>query len=353
MQLKYILPLFLLIQIFSLQIIRYFPEFVEPFYSNGLYASISKFSRIVLGKIPFSVGDVIYGILILYFLKSIWKTRKTWRLDWKNNILKVLGILSVVYFLFYFLWAMNYYRQPLFEKIKIERDYTDADLLIFTKKLITKTNEIQTKITKNDSLKVTFPYSHKQVFAMNLNGYESLSRQYPFFEYTSPSIKKSLFSLPLTYMGFGGYLNPFTNEAQVNYLMPMYNSPTTSCHEMAHQMGFASESECNFIGFLASVKNEDLYFQYSGYSFALRYCLSNWQIRDEKIFDELLKTVSPGILKNYKESEDFWKQYDTFIDKGFHIFYDNFLKMNQQKDGMESYSKFVNLMVNYYKGKEF
>ncbi len=351
MQRKYILPTFLLIQILVLQIIPYFPEFVERFYSNGLYIFISKISRLTLGKIPFSAGDVMYGILILYLLKSIWKTRKTWKQEWKNNVLKALSVLSVAFFLFHLLWAMNYYRQPLFEKMKIERDYSDADLLAFTKKLIAKTNEIQTQITKNDSLKVTFPYSHEQVFEISLNGYKTLSNQYPLFEYANPSIKKSLFSLPLTYMGFGGYLNPFTNEAQVNYLMPMYNSPTTSCHEMAHQIGFASESECNFIGFLASVKNENLYFQYSGYSFALRYCLGNWQIRNEKVFDKLLKTIHPGILKNYQESEDFWRQYDTFIDKGFHIFYDNFLKFNQQKDGMESYSKFVNLMVGYYKGK--
>lgn len=353
MQRKYILPLFLLIQVLILQIIPFFPEFIERFYSNGLYVYISNFSRIVLGKIPFSVGDIIYAFLILYLLKSIWKARKTWKQEWKNNVLKVLSVLSVAYFFFHFLWAMNYYREPLFEKMKIERDYTNADLLTFTKKLIAKTNEIQLQITKNDSLKVVFPYSQEQVFEMNLNGYRTLSNQYPFFEYTNLSIKKSLFSLPLTYMGFGGYLNPFTNEAQINYLMPMYNSPTTSCHEMAHQIGFASESECNFIGFMASVKNENLYFQYSGYSFALRYCLSNWSVRDEKVFDELLKTVHPGILKNYKESEVFWKQYDTFIDEGFHVFYDNFLKMNQQKDGMEGYSKFVNLLVNYYKGREF
>ncbi|WP_073371257.1 DUF3810 domain-containing protein [Flavobacterium fluvii] len=353
MKKKHILPLFLLIQILFLKIIAFFPEFVERFYSNGLYVFISKISRFTLGKIPFSVGDIIYGILILYLLKSIWKARKTWKTEWKNNALRVLSVLSVAYFLFHVLWAMNYYRQPLFEKMKIERDYTDADLLVFTKKLIAKTNEIQTQITKNDSLKVVFPYSQEQVFEMNLNGYKILSAQYPFFEYINPSIKKSLFSLPLTYMGFGGYLNPFTNEAHVNYLMPMYNSPTTSCHEMAHQMGFASESECNFIGFLASIKNDNLYFQYSGYSFALRYCLGNWYVRDEKVYDQLLKTVHPGILKNYQESEDFWKQHDTFIDEGFHFFYDNFLKMNQQKDGMDSYSKFVNLMVNYYKEKEF
>jgi hypothetical protein len=313
---------------------------------------ISRFSRTLLGKIPFSVGDCIYFIVIIAILFWFWNKRKSWKLEWKNNMLNVLSFISVFYFLFHLLWGFNYYRQPLFEKMKIERDYSDADLLVFTKKLIARTNAIHSQITKNDSLKVVFPYSQEQVFEMNLNGYQNLSKDYSYFSYENLSAKKSIISLPLTYMGFGGYLNPFTNEAQVNYLMPMYNSPTTSCHEMAHQMGYASESECNFIGFMASVKNDNLYFQYSGYSFALRYCLGNWQSHDEKIFEQLLQTIHPGILKNYQESEDFWKQYETPIETGFHAFYDNFLKLNQQKDGMEGYSKFVNLMVNYYKQRE-
>lgn len=349
MKRSYILPLFLLLQIIILKIVRFFPECVERFYSNGFYIYLSKFSRIVFGKIPFSIGDCIYFILILFALKWFWKNRKSWKLNWKNNLLTVLSVLSVLYFFFHILWALNYYREPLFEKMNIERDYTDADLLTFTKKLIAKTNAIQSQITKNDSLKVVFPYSQNQVFEMNQNGYQNLSQKYNFFTYSHLSIKKSLFSLPLTYMGFGGYLNPFTNEAQVNYLGPMYSFPMTTNHEMAHQMGYASESECNFIGFLSSIKNDNLYFQYSGYSMALRYCLGNWQIRNEKILNQLLKTIHPGILKNYQESEDFWQQYQTPIETGFHAFYDRFLKINQQKDGMDSYSKFVNLMVNYYK----
>jgi hypothetical protein len=348
---SYILPIFLILQIIILKIIRFFPEYIERFYSNGIYVYISKFSRIVLGKIPFSVGDCLYFILIVLLIKWFWSTRKSWRKEWKNNLLSVLSILSVFYFFFHFLWALNYYREPLFEKMTIERDYTDADLLTFTKKLIAKTNAVQSQITKNDSLKVLFPYSQNQVFEMNQNGYKNLSQEYDFFTYSHLSIKKSLFSLPLTYMGFGGYLNPFTNEAQVNYLGPMYSFPMTTNHEMAHQMGYASESECNFIGFLSSVKNDNLYFQYSGYSMALRYCLGNWQVRDEKTLKQLLKTVHPGILKNYQESEDFWEQYQTPIETGFHAFYDRFLKINQQKDGMDSYSKFVNLMVNYYKAR--
>ena len=353
MKRKYILPSFLLFQIILLKIIPYFPEMVEQYYSNALYPILSKFERIILGKIPFSIGDILYFMLIVLGLRWLLKKRKTWRLEWKNNTLSILSFISVFYFFFHLLWGLNYYRQPLFEKMAIERDYSDADLLAFTKKIIAKTNAIQNQLTKNDSAKVVVPYSQEQLFQMNIDGYKSLSTKYPFFEYKNPSIKKSLFSLPLTYMGFGGYLNPFTNEAQVNYLGPIYSFPMTTNHEMAHQMGFASESECNFIGFLASVKNDDLYIQYSGYSMALRYCLGNWQDRDEAVFKELLKTVNPGILKNYKESEFFWKQYDTIIDKSFHAFYDQFLKVNQQKDGIESYSKFVNLMVNYYKGKEF
>ena len=36
------------------------------------------------------------------------------------------------------------------------------------------------------------------------------------FDYEYPSIKKSLFSNALTFMGFSGYINPFTGEANIN-----------------------------------------------------------------------------------------------------------------------------------------
>lgn len=345
---KYLLPLLLVIQIIGLKILSFFPAFIENYYSNGLYLYISKFSRTFLGWIPFSFGDILYGILIIWSIKWIYQNRKT---GWKSNALYVLSVVSVVYFLFHFLWAFNYYRIPLFEKMNIKTEYSDKQLLSFTKKMIVKTNQIQFQIANDTSKKIINTNSQQEIFQKSLVGYKNLSNQYSFFTYSNPSVKKSLFSYPLTYMGFGGYLNPFTNEAQVNYMIPKYGFPMTTCHEMAHQMGFASESECNFIGFLAATKNDDLYFKYSGYSYALRYCLANWEARNPEILEQLLKTINPGILKNYQESEDFWESHQTFIDTGFEIFYDNFLKFNQQKDGLESYSKFVDLLVNYYEDK--
>ena len=350
MKRKYFLPHFLIIQIIFLKILAFFPETVERSYSNGLYVYISNFLRTLFGKIPFSVGDIIYGIAIIYCMYWFYKNRQ---LDWRSKFWSVLSFLSVFYFLFHLLWAFNYYREPLFEKMNIQREYSNEDLFAFTQKLISKTNEIQFQITHDKNKKVTIPYSQDSIFVMSQKGYDNLAKEYSFLQYEIPSQKKSLFSLPLTYMGFGGYLNPFTNESQVNYKLPMYGFPNVICHEMAHQIGYASESECNFIGFMVGIKNKDLYFQYSSYVTALRYCLENIIRKDENKFKRIKTLINPGILENYMENELFWEQYDTFIDKGFHAFYDQFLKTNQQKDGIESYSKFVNLLINYYKDKDF
>ncbi len=326
-----------------------FPQIVERWYSNGWFVYSSRFMRTLWGRVPFSVGDVLYGTLILYAVYWLFQNRKS---NWKDKLWSALSVLSVGYFMFHVLWAFNYYREPLFEKMNIQRDYSDKDLMEFTQKLIAKTNAIQFQLTNNTQQKVTVPYSQDQLFEMTQNGYTTLAQQYPIFKYEIPSRKKSLFSVPLTYMGFGGYLNPFTNESQVNDKLPKYGFPNVICHEMAHQIGYASESECNFIGFLACIKNKDAYIQYSAYTTALRYCLENIILKDETQFKILKPTINKGILENYKESETFWAAYDTFIDKGFHIFYDNFLKSNQQKEGIESYSKYVNLLINYYKDKE-
>lgn len=354
---KYIVPFLLIIQIVIIKLLSYFPEFIEKYYSNGLYLWISKISRIVFGRLNFSVGDLIYLVLIVLLIRYIVKNRKSifskksWKSDWKSKILTILSFVSVFYFCFNFLWGLNYHRIPLYEKMNLDKEYSMEELIVFTKKMILKTNEIHNQIAKNDSVKIAIPYDIETIYSKTQNGYDKLGNQYSSFKYQNPSIKKSLVSLPLTYMGFGGYLNPFTNEAQVNYKIPKYNFPTTVCHEMAHQLGYASESEANFIGYLASINSDDIYFRYSGYSYALKYCLGNIEKLQEGKSKELLPLIHPGILKDYQESKDFWDDYQTPIDTFFHYFYDHFLKANQQKDGLEGYNKFVGLMMGYYKDK--
>jgi hypothetical protein len=247
---------------------------------------------------------------------------------------------------------MNYHRVPLHEKMGIEKNYTTEELIAFTQRMINKTNELHRQIEKNDSLKVVVPYTINEIYSRSINGYTEMRQQFPYFAFEHESIKSSLLSTPLSYMGFGGYLNPFTNEAQVNDKLPLYGFSATVCHEMSHQIGYASESEANFIGYMASIHNKDLYFKYSGYTLALKYCLRNINKIDEKKAKSLAKLVLPGVRANFKESEAFNKKYESFVETIFEYFYDNYLKLNKQEDGLETYSKFVGLLVNYYKDKE-
>ena len=348
-QKKYILPLFLLMQIIVLKIASLFPKFIEEYYSNGIYPIISKISRTTFGFTSISIGDLIYGIVLVLVFRWFWKVRKTWKIAWRDNLLKIASFTSVFYFLFHLLWATNYHRVKLYEKMEINKEYSIEELEAFTLKMIEKTNVIHQKITQNDSVKVVVPYSIQEIFDLSVKSYTTLEKEFSFFGYEKESIKPSLISVPLSYMGFGGYLNPFTNEAQVNDCLPKYNFPTTTLHEMAHQIGYASESEANFIGFLASVKSDDIYFQYSGYSFALKHCLRNLERIEEGSSEKFLPLLNPGILRNFEESKQFHEEYKTFLEPIFKTFYDNFLKFNQQKDGLEGYSKFVGLMIGMEK----
>ena len=153
-------------------------------------------------------------------------------------------------------------------------------------------------------------------------------------------------------MGYAGYLNPFTLESQVNKRLPKHSYITTSAHEMAHQLGFASESEANFIAFYTSIKNSDPFIQFSGISFALRYCYGELYKANPNRARKIIAQLHTGILKNFQQLSNFWKTYqnpfEPYIKKG----YDSYLKANGQKKGILSYNDMVSLVIAYFKKKD-
>lgn len=336
------------IQLLVLSQLKHYPEFVEQLYSNGLYVFISKLMRYTFGWIPFSAGDIFYTLAGIYLIRWLIVNRTRIIKDTVNWLLDIGATLSIAYFAFHILWAFNYYRQPLYKSLNLKADYTTEQLVSFTEQLIQKSNALQLQLAKNDTLKVEIPYTKPEILTKVKDGYQTLSETYPQLEYQPTSIKTSIYSLPLTYMGFSGYLNPFTNEAQVNGLTLTYKFPTTACHEAAHQLGYAAENEANFIGSLAAIQNDDVYFKYSGYTFALRYCLGELFKRDPELYDTVILTVNTGILKNYQDVREFWDAYKNPIEPIFEKTFDNFLKANNQSAGMKSYSYVVALLVNYY-----
>ena len=349
---KLLLALGLIPQVLLMQLLSRYPEFVERYYSEGLYQWLSKMFRFVLGWLPFSFGDMVYGLGGVYIIWWFVKNRSRIRTDFKHWATDVCAAISIIYFAFHLFWGINYYRLPLHKNLDLNADYTTEQLVEVTEKLIIASNRLHAKLVPNDSLKVNLPYDKAEVFEMIPKGYDNLKSVFPNLEYHPESKKQSLFSYPLTYMGFSGYLNPLTNEAHVNGRIPMYKFPTTTAHEIAHQLGYAAENEANFIGFMAASYNEDDFIKYCGYTFGLRFCLAEIYRRDECLFEDILADVNLGIRKNYEESRKFWEAHENPFEPYFKVFYGNFLKVNNQTKGMESYSYVVALLVNYLETKD-
>lgn len=350
---RLILAILLPVQFVLLGILKFFPNFIETYYSNGLYLYISTVFRYSFGWIPFSIGDIFYlliGILALYW---VYKNGRRITFEPFRFFVDILATISIVYFTFNLLWGLNYYRVPLHKTLGIKTDYTTENLISTTKRLISKSNKMHRTLGFNDSVKVETPYTQKEIFKKSVDGYKQLENEYPNFRYWPKSIKKSGWSLGLTYMGYSGYYNPFSGEAQVNSLIKTHKFAVVSCHEQAHQLGYAAENEANFIATLATLASEDDYIRYTGYIFALRYCINEIARRNKDTYHQLLTTINPGILESYKEMRDFWQLYQSPFETISKLFWDQFLKANNQSNGIMSYSYMVALVVNHYEHKPF
>ncbi|MFI8378038.1 DUF3810 domain-containing protein [Leeuwenhoekiella sp. NPDC079379] len=341
----------LLLQIAALKFIAQFPQFIETYYSNGIYPYSSRIFRYALGWIPFSFGDVLYAVVIGYLLISAYKLFKNRFKNGLKFITEGLLVANIIYFSFHLLWGLNYYRLPLHESLSIEKDYSTEALISLTQRLIKESNSLHKQLQPADSLPVVFDFKLSEIFRKTPDGYAIVEDNFPQLDYHPISIKNSLFRLPLTYMGFGGYLNPITQEAQINGLMPSHRWPLVSCHEEAHQLGYAKENEANFIAVMATTNNPDPYFKYSGYIFALRYCINEVYNRNPNVGEVLSTQIRPGVVANYRESQEFWNAYENPIEPILEVFYSNYLKANNQPSGMQSYSYVVALLVNYFENK--
>jgi hypothetical protein len=336
-------------QIILVKILSNAPNFVENYYSKGLYPIVSQFFRSLTGWIPFSVGDIIYATLILLSLRYLVIKRHYIKDHPMNFIRNVFVVLAVAHFTFYFMWGLNYFRIPLGETLALKEEYSEQELLQVASSLIKRTNKLNLELNQDTLEMVEIPYTQQEIFDKTLGGYELLEKEIPFLRYKRTSIKKSLFSTLLTYMGYGGYLNPFTNEAQVNARIPNFRFPVVAGHEIGHQLGYSAENEVNFIGYLVTAKNEDPYIQYAASAYALGYCLNELQVKNEEKFNELYGEINSGVIKNYEEMNAFWLSYENPLEPVFKQIFNIFLKANDQEEGIQSYNEVVALIVAYHK----
>jgi hypothetical protein len=192
------------------------------------------------------------------------------------------------------------------------------------------------------------------VFEGAVIAYDQLFRTHPEFAYSHVSVKSSLYSSLVNYLGYTGYYNPFSGEAQVNTTVPVFIQPFTTCHEIGHQLGYAKENEANFAGFLSAKSSENPAFRYSVYFDLYAYSRFYLYVRDTAVAKKLDSSLQVGIKNDYRELRDFVNRHSNPAERAIDVLYSEYLKANGQPGGKLSYNEVVAWLVAYYKkyGKE-
>ena len=174
---------------------------------------------------------------------------------------------------------------------------------------------------------------------------EKLGEAYPALSGCYPVPKPVMVSWILAVQQLCGVYSPFTVEANYNWQMTGYNIPHTICHELSHLRGFMREDEANFIGILACTESDDAYFRYSGYLMAWVHAGNALAKADVESFYELHSQLCGRAVQDLQENNEYWDQYEGKVAEVSNQVNDTYLKLNDQKDGVQSYGRVVDLML--------
>jgi hypothetical protein len=196
--------------------------------------------------------------------------------------------------------------------------------------------------------RATYP-GNKNLFKRAEECYNAAENEYSFLKYRRTSVKSSLYGRVGNYLGFTGYYDPFTGEAQVNTTVPKFLLPFITLHEIGHQLGYAKEDEANFSGYLAAANSPDTLFQYSAYLDLFVYANREVFYVDSTASVNAAKQLIPQVKADLLEWRRFNEQYKSFLETPISWIYGKYLQVNQQPKGLRSYNEVIAMLIAYYK----
>jgi hypothetical protein len=333
----------------------FYPELISIYYTQGLFRYGTSGLRFLFGSIPFAFGELVYLIIIILLIINVlihisslksfnYITQKGWFI-----LTKLSWFIVKIYVVFQLIWGLNYLQpdptKDFHLTVQTPKNAQNAlsEMNALTYELIEELNQTKQTLILNKGLEPNF----ELVVSNVQQAYQTLANLHPRFILKNQSVKKAIFPSLGDYIGYLAFYQPITGEAILRSDLPILTQPYTIAHEMAHQLGYASETEANFIAFVVASEANDPYLKYSMllqmFSYAqdaqLLLLAGNkgfdaWKTQIEKN----RSLLSPAVLKDRAKIKAFFAaRADKQIQASSQL-YDQFLKWNQQAEGLASYA---------------
>ena len=313
--------------------VDFWVEHIISFNHQFIHASTQFFST--------GVGELFYILLsiILVFLvyKAIQKRKPA-------LILKVLFFLVLIY---NSVWGIIYYRENFNlehkEEIQIDRlkelyVYSLNEAISNRRLFLNDSARVKIDLTVADYLQ---EFKHNQKLLVKEDWINNK------YQLKNPSVIHTRFTSVLDHAGVLGYYNPFVVESNINHTITDLKRGSTIFHELAHQLGYGSESEANFIAYyIGNVSDKPEIKYFTNYKLMF-YLLNLIGMQDAAYAKSSFENIPKAILEDRDAEIAYYSQFDGSMNDSFSFMNNQFLKLNNQ-DGIISYSKYIELVYHYH-----
>lgn len=357
-----------LLMALAILVFSFFPDAVATYFSFGLFQYIGLGLRSLTGDIKMPIGEYVYLVLIIILIinsiLSLYKLKNKINTEsFRTNLLRFGKQLTLklvqLYVVFMLIWGLNYQKSSPAKSfdLKMDTSYTAVQLDSLSLYLMKELNKTR-QILSDSVIEKT---EVDQVFRNSILNYRLVKNKFPQLHLDKPVLKEAAFPSWGDYIGYLAFYQPITGEAIVRTDVPLLTLPYTSCHELAHQMGYASEAEANFIAFVVATESSDALLRYSMLLQMFTYCQSehlgfiaktgNFE-KWKTIVNRNKAMLDPKVIGDRKKIKDFFIQRQHLLLPASTSLYDQFLQWNKQAKGIKSYDEVLLWVLAYNKSKQ-
>ncbi len=327
-----------------IQVLAQFPNFVEEYYSNGLYPIIALAVSSISGVFPFSLSEVSFWFILVFGVPFVLKRIRKKRMPAGRIFMNLLTTAAVFYVWFNLFWGINYLRPTLREKMQLDSVALEIDAFDSTfAEIIRRANELNFSYSIQDM---------RQIAELIDSSYQNLLPEIGLARGQATALhpnrpKPFAINWLLNKTTTSGWFSPFFHEVHFNSDLLIFELPFVLAHEKAHQLGFTNEADANFLAHLVCITTNDPLIQYSGHFQILGYFLNEVRKTPDKHrhYSGLLKE---GVKLDLRAVQERWKSHAGLFSKTSNKVYDLYLKANDVKEGIQNYSWVVGMLVRYY-----
>jgi hypothetical protein len=334
------------------------PALGEAVAGTGPIPALRRSVSLVTGVIPFPLAEIFVGFVVWRQIRGLWvgiQSRRTGSVATPRLLgagaLRLSQDLGVLLFLFYLLWGFQYARPGLEDQLGIPAagEVSVEELRRLATRAVDRGNELYHEI--HGSPDSGEPTAAPRI-SLALPGLEEawvrVDSEYglrPEARRRHGAPKAFLASPVMKRLGVAGMYFPYTGEALVLRDLPGIVVGMDLGHEMAHQRGFASESDANVLGFLVARASPDAIVRYSAYSFLQRQLVSALQRASPTLAREVVRGREPGVTRDLQDLQEYWEPARGVAGRTATRMNDAMLRSHGIPEGVASYQGSVWVLV--------